>query len=160
MATGFLNSPHMPLRSHENILVFGGTIYYPQLTTGHRPYRAITGTTNRHTIRDKNIGGVLQINDGTRHPRSVQLFQNETGFHPTQKPVALYDYLIRTYTQPGELVLDFCCGSGTTAVAAQKINRRFIAGDQSAEYVAIARKRLAEPYTLDFMTILEQQEVG
>lgn len=68
--------------------------------------------------------------------------------HPTQKPVALFEYLIKTYTQPGEIVLDFVCGSGTTAIAARKTGRDFICGDMTLEYVELARKRLqdTDPY--------------
>ena len=72
----------------------------------------------------------------------------EKRFHPTQKPVALFEYLIRTYTQPDEIVLDMTCGSGTTAIAARKCGRQFICGDLSVEYVEVARKRLqnSDPY--------------
>jgi len=139
MATGFLNTPHMPLRAHENIVIFGGSIYYPQFSIG-QPYTATTGTQERGTIRDKRISGVIRHNTGYRHPRSVFRFQNQIGLHPTQKPVALYEYLINTYTQPGELVVDFCCGSGTTAVAARNLSRRYIVGDLSEEYCTIARE--------------------
>lgn len=68
--------------------------------------------------------------------------------HPTQKPVALFEYLIRTYTQPGEVVFDPVVGSGTTAIAARNAGRNFICGDSSEEYVQVARDRLALPYTL------------
>ena len=147
-ATGFLNIDHKPLKAHENILIFadGLTTYNPQMTTG-KPYKAVTGEKPRNTIRDKNIGGAVRINDGTRYPRSVQFFVNDIGLHPTQKPVALFEYLIRTYTQPGELVLDPCIGSGTTAIAARQTGRHFIGGDITLEYVNIARARLAKPYT-------------
>ena len=85
----------------------------------------------------------------TNYPMSVLHFPNgnNKSLHPNQKPVALFEYLIRTYTQPGELVLDPCVGSGTTALAARNTGRHYICGDSSAEYVAIARARLAEPYT-------------
>lgn len=152
MATGFLNTPHMPLRAHENIAVFGGSVYNPQFATG-TPYTATTGTQARDTIRDKSIAGVVTNNTGYRHPRTVLKFANETGLHPTQKPLDLYQYLIRTYTQPGDLVLDFCAGSGTTALAAATLNRRYITGDTSAEYCAIARKRLSA-YTVDMFEVL------
>jgi site-specific DNA-methyltransferase (adenine-specific)/modification methylase len=78
--------------------------------------------------------------------------------HPTQKPVALFEYLIRTYTQPGELVFDPTCGSGTTAVAALHTGRRYIVGDTDAGYCEIARKRLAEPYTPSFLDAIEAVE--
>lgn len=149
MGTGFLNAPIMPLKTHDNVLTFYGTSgsFNPVLGVGV-PYRAKTGIQPRDTIRDKNIAGVLRQNTGTRHPRSVIIFENETGLHPTQKPVALFEYLIRTYTRPGDLVFDPCVGSGTTALAARNCGRDYIVGDCSPEYVAIAQKRLDAPYTL------------
>lgn len=156
IASGFLSAKYRPLREHENILVFsaGASIggangglpmpYYPQFTKGEsystNPKSDPTSIYNKHHC-------VPTVNNGTRYPQTIVAFDNERGSHPTQKPVALYEYLIRTYTQPNEFVVDFCCGSGTTALAARNLNRRFIAGDQSAEYCAVAEKRLTEPYT-------------
>ena len=158
--TGYLNANRQPMKNHESVIVFakGEHYYNPQKQKGI-PYRATSGAVGGF-VGDKTVGGYLTVSDGDRFPLSVISFDTDTGYHPTQKPVALYEYLIRTYTQPNDLVVDFCCGSGTTAVAAQQESRRFIAGDQSAEYVAIARKRLAQPYTLNFMTMLEAQGVG
>jgi site-specific DNA-methyltransferase (adenine-specific) len=89
------------------------------------------------------------INTGERYPTDVLEFPSESDtIHPTQKPVALFEYLIRTYTQEGDTVLDMTCGSGTTAVACVRSNRHFICGDLSEEYVNLARNRLAstDPY--------------
>ncbi len=77
----------------------------------------------------------------------------ERGVHPTQKPIALIEYLIRTYTQPGELVFDPFAGSGTTAVAARQTGREYIVGDSSAEYVDVMRERLGKPYTLPMLEL-------
>ena len=66
------------------------------------------------------------------------------GLHPTQKPVALYEYLIRTYTNEGDTVLDFCMGSGTTGVAAMRSNRKFIGVEKDADYFAISERRIRE----------------
>ena len=78
---------------------------------------------------------------------------NNVSVHPTQKPVALFEYLIRTYTQPGELVFDPTAGSGTTAVAARQTGRDYIVGDSSAEYVDVMRERLGKPYTLPMLAL-------
>lgn len=85
-------------------------------------------------------------NTGTRYPSSVQKFSNGNNgnVHPTQKPVALFEYLIRTYTNEGELVLDNCIGSGTTAVAAINTGRNFIGIEREPEYCEIARQRMAD----------------
>lgn len=159
MATGFLNAPHRPLRAHENILVFfeKSGIYNPQMGEGE-PYIATTGTKPRDTIHDKNIAGIVTHNSGDRFPRSVIEFNNDTGLHPTQKPVDLFAYLIRTYTRPGELVLDPTCGSGTTAIAARNEGRRFICGDSDPGYVQIARDRLAQPYTMPMFASVPTEE--
>jgi site-specific DNA-methyltransferase (adenine-specific) len=146
--TGHLNAMRAPLKAHENIVVFAALqgMYNPQFVKGE-PYRATSGAAGDY-IRDKSTAGHLTINDGFRFPRSVQFFNKETGYHGTQKPVALYEYLIRTYTNPGDLVLDPFSGSGTTALAARNTGRRYIAGDLDAGYCEIARRRLAEPYTV------------
>jgi site-specific DNA-methyltransferase (adenine-specific) len=151
MATSFLNANRQPLQAHESVLVFcdSGTNYTPQMTEGE-PYstRPHVNVSPRGTIRDKTIRDLGIINSGTRHPRSVITFENQTGLHPTQKPVALFEYLIKTYTREGDIVFDPCAGSGTTAIAAMKTNRRFICGDITPEYVALARQRIAtcDPY--------------
>lgn len=153
--TGYLNANRQPMKNHESVIVFaqGEHLYIPQKRKGE-PYRATRGAVGGF-VRDKTVGGYLTVNDGDRFPLSVLDFDSETGHHPTQKPVALFRYLIRTYTQPGDLVVDFCCGSGTTALAAREEGRRFLVGDTSPDYVAIARNRLALPYTPSFMNLLD-----
>lgn len=143
--TGHLNAKKMPLKEHENILVFYKRLptYNPQ---GIKPYGKITtrgvGTSNY----GKFDSDTLQEN--TNYPRSIQLFKSEGGkYHPTQKPVALFEYLIRTYTIEGEVVLDNCIGSGTTAVAAINTGRQFIGIEKESEYVAIANERIAKAQT-------------
>lgn len=87
---------------------------------------------------------------GYRFPKSIIRFNNSNRIdtdHPTQKPLELFEYLIRTYTQPADLVCDFCCGSGTTALAARNLNRNYIVGDITPQYVEVARRRLAQPFT-------------
>jgi site-specific DNA-methyltransferase (adenine-specific) len=144
----FLNANRQHLKRHENILLFadGLNTYNPQMTDG-KPYRA-TSSAAGETTRDKTVAGWQTINNGLRYPLSYQYISSESGKHPTQKPVALFEYLIRTYTQPSDVVFDPCVGSGTTALAARNTGRNYIVGDNSAEYVAVARERLAAPYTL------------
>jgi site-specific DNA-methyltransferase (adenine-specific) len=146
---GFLNANKQPLKRHENILVFcdASGAYTPQRSSG-KPYKAKRGGAALQVVNGgrANIVGHETINDGWRYPTTVLRFANETGIHPTQKPVALFEYLIRTYTQAGDVVLDCCMGSGTTAVAARQCGRHFVGCDSSPEYVHLARERLAQPW--------------
>ncbi|UYL94019.1 DNA-methyltransferase [Geobacillus phage vB_GthS_PK3.6] len=142
--TGFLNAKKMPLRRHEDILVFykKQPTYNPQFSIG-KPYKI----KRRHYT--PNYGRQIAnetVSDGRRYPTSILEIpqKREKGGHPTQKPVALFEYLIRTYTNEGEVVLDNCIGSGTTAVAAINTNRQFIGIEREAKYVEIANKRIAE----------------
>lgn len=148
LATGYLNANRAPMKAHESILVFSkqAANYYPQKTAG-KPYRATSGAVGGH-VRDKTVGGYITDNDGSRYPRSVIRFPSaENPEHPTQKPLNLYEYLVTTYTKPNDLIVDPFVGSGTTSIAAMMTNRRFIVGDITPEYVAIARNRLAQPFT-------------
>lgn len=140
--TGHLNVSKAPLKAHESALVFseGLSDYQPQFAAG-LPYRATSGAAGGY-VRDKNTANHLTVNDGVRWPRSVLKFNNETGLHPTQKPVELFRYLIRTYTREGDVVFDPCAGSGTTAIAAAIEKRLFIVGDSSDEYVSVTQERL------------------
>lgn len=144
-ATGFLDAPRKPMKQHESILVFSEqrAPYYPQMTKGAPYVSGMNGGSTNYGYFKR----VQTVNDGERYPKSVIEFNIEKGLHPTQKPIGLYEYLIRTYTQPSDLVVDFCCGSGTTAVAARNLGRQWIACDTSDNYVKMARKRLAMPFT-------------
>lgn len=150
-ANNFVRCNREPQKLHENILVFSerDTKYFPILSEG-KPYKF--NKTNPRLVKMRASGGktkgVSGVNNGHRHPISIIRFPIGPKVHPTQKPVALFEYLIRTYTQPGELVFDPCCGSGTTAIAARRCERHFVCGDSSPEYVAIANERLqnTDPY--------------
>jgi site-specific DNA-methyltransferase (adenine-specific) len=144
--TGYLNANRQPMKNHESIIVFaaGAHNYYPQKRKG-AAYRATSGSVGGF-VRDKTVGGYLTVNDGDRYPLSVLEFDSETGLHPTQKPVKLFEYLIASYTQVGDLVVDPTCGSGTTARAARNTNRRYICGDTTLEYVLTARDSLRLPF--------------
>lgn len=150
----FANANRHPMKAHENILIFSqyATVFNPQWWYS-TPYKVKNGK-RKNSI--EGLGGgdspkkhrpeTISV-DGRRYPLSIIESRINTGLHPTQKPVALFEYLIRTYTQPGEIILDPCVGSGTTAIAARNTGRQFICGDKEFEYVNIARERLAKPYT-------------
>ncbi len=141
LATGHLNAHMRPMLEHESILVFsdGNEVYLPQ---GIRAY----GRMNRRGGNGDNYGpsGLLNLQEYTAYPRSILDFNVHRSInqHSTQKPIALYEYLVRTYTNEGDTVLDFCFGSGTTAVACMNTGRRFIGGDNSQEYVDVAVRRI------------------
>ena len=142
--TGFLNAKKQPLRNHESILVFyqKQPTYNPQMRAG-KPYLAKTGAT-----KSKNYGKQRDVHtsctDGLRYPLTVVKMTRGNTIHPTQKPVALFEYLIRTYTNDGDTVLDNCAGSGTTAIAAMNTNRKYILIEKDAAYCDIIRRRIAE----------------
>jgi len=155
-AGNFVLANYQPLRVHEDICIFGNfktsyTIsknknYNPQMVKGE-PYSR--GKVNNVKWNGRNVkcGHIHNNKDGLRCPRSIIKFNkvNDGGiFHPTQKPVALFEYLIKTYTDDNDLVLDNCIGSGTTAVACLNTNRNFIGIEKEPEYVKIANKRITE----------------
>jgi site-specific DNA-methyltransferase (adenine-specific) len=141
-----------PLKIHENILVFGGKNYNPQKTdvVGKiRDQRLEKEKINRNDGAVTPKGAIKYADDydpSKKYPVSIQYFPNhrekEEVFHPTQKPVALFEYLIKTYTNEGDLVLDNCAGSGTTGVACKNLNRNFILIEKEPEYIDIINKRL------------------
>ena len=148
-ATGHLNSKKMPLKAHENILVFYKKLptYNPQKTTGHTPVHSYTKHTDDGTNYGKTKVGISGGGSTERYPRSVLKFSKDTqkiSLHPTQKPVALLEYLIKTYTNEGDLVLDNCMGSGSTGVAAINTNRKFIGIEKDDNYFEIARNRIEQ----------------
>ena len=143
--TGFLNAKKHPLKNHENVLVFYArtTTYNPQMRAGFKPYTCAQGKT-----KSKNYGsqtGALTVSDGSRYPLTVLDFQRDGHkVHPTQKPVALMEYLIKTYTNEGDLVLDNTMGSGTTGVACGNTGRGFIGIEKDPKYFEIACQRIRE----------------
>ena len=145
-AGGFLNAKRMPLQAHEDILVFYKQLptYNPQFEEG-KPYTkiAVTNGDGRNYGNFDRVGQV-SVNEGKRYPRSVVKFSNDNhgSLHPTQKPVPLLEYLIKTYTQENETVLDFTMGSGSTGVACVNTNRNFIGIEMDENYFNIAEKRI------------------
>ncbi|WP_213708082.1 DNA-methyltransferase [Klebsiella aerogenes] len=144
-ATGFLNAKKQPLRAHENIEVFyrRQPTYNPQFTHGHE-----RRTSKRKTVNSECYGKALTLTkyDSTsRYPRDVQFFSSDkqTGnYHPTQKPLALVQYLIETYSNPGDTVLDFTMRSGTAGVACQQTERNFIGIEKDAAIYRTACQRM------------------
>ena len=142
-AAGFLNAKKMPLRKHENILVFYKHLptYNPQgLIKLDEPIQE-EGSANRngknYGVADKSF-----IRTHTNYPTDIITFSKDSGYHPTQKPVDLLEYLIKTYTNEGDLVLDNCMGSGSTGVACVNTNRDFIGMELNEEYFKIACERI------------------
>lgn len=145
-ATGYLNAKKMPMRAHEDVCVFyrKPPIYNPQMVAG-APYNK--GKAHRPTDVYGEQKSVLVKNDtGLRYPRTVQYFKTAESegkvLHPTQKPVSLMKYLIETYTNEGQIVLDNTMGSGTTGVACVKSNRSFIGIEMDKNYFDISVNRI------------------
>ncbi len=152
-ATGFLNAKRQPLRNHESVLVFsyGPAVYSPVMLNGYEP---IHGAESRasSSCYGEHKGARTEPGATRRFPKSVLHFSvvnndSPERLHPTQKPVALFEYLIRTYTEEGAIVLDNCLGSGTTARAAIRSGRRYIGIEISEEYCQLARKQIYEDQT-------------
>lgn len=141
--TGVLNAKKMPVRKHEDIAVF-----YSRQPTYNAQGLVRKGTITRQGGASDNYGDRSSsdyLQEWTNWPRDVLEIASEGGtVHPTQKPVALMEYLIRTYTDEGGTVLDNCMGSGTTGVACAQTGRRFIGIERDPGYFAIAQKRIAE----------------
>jgi len=141
-ATGHLNANIMPMQAHENILVFykKRPKYNPQKTIGHKPMNTYTKTLetqNRSSVYGECKTELSGGGNTKRYPRSVILFPKDiqtSSIHDTQKPVALYEYLIRTYSDEGDWVHDSCIGSGTTLRACEKTNRNCIGFEISNEW--------------------------
>ena len=134
MGTGFLNAKYVPMKNHENILVFyqEHPTYNPQMRKGE-PYKCKKGSASTN-YANKNTD-VVTISNGERYPLTILRFDRDRdAFHPTQKPVDLLRYLVKTYTNEGDTILDNCMGSGTTAVACIKEKRHFIGFELNKEY--------------------------
>lgn len=146
---GHLNAKKMPMRAHENVLVFYKKLptYNPQKTTGHK--RKVARTTYTRVDEGKSCYGKEirdTLYDSTeRYPLDVQLFSNadqSNKLHPTQKPLSIMEYFVKTYTNAGDTVLDNCMGSGTTGVACVNTGRNFIGMELEPEYFDIATQRI------------------
>lgn len=142
-ATGHLNCKKQPMKAHEDIVVFYDGLYFPQKTEG-KPYKPNGGKSKKDNYGD--FAAVREGSvDGSRYPRTVLQFPHEPKpVHPTQKPVGLMEYMIRTYTFEGQTILDNTMGSGTTGVACMNTGRNFIGIERDPAYFAIAENRIRE----------------
>ena len=162
--TNFMNAHYCPLKITEDICIFGNgatsyvksgenLIYNPQFTEG-KPYKITSGNQkdNSAVVRGgkggrKDVGGYTTESDGKRYPKNLIKFNRDKDkVHPTQKPVALLEYLIKTYTNENDLVLDNCMGSGSTGVACVNTNRNFIGIEKDDKYFEIAKNRIEKYY--------------
>ena len=154
-ASNFAQAKYAPMKEHEDVLVFakGKVNYYPikeeRQGSGAERVKHSFSEATRHKSGDfvgAMNGEFNEMADELRYPSSVQEFNNrasgDRGLHPTQKPVALFEYLIKTYTNEGDLVLDNCAGSGTTAIACINTKRNYILIEKEEEYVKIAEERI------------------
>lgn len=151
--TGFLNSKKQPLRNNEQISVFyqKQPTYNPQMRMGFKAYKIKKGGLTDNYNKDSK-DEILTKSNGERYPLNTLYFtRDKNKQHPTQKPVALMEYLIKTYTDENEIVLDFTMGSGSTGVACKNINRNFIGIELDDKYFKIGTKRVEEHLkTLDY----------
>lgn len=153
--TNFLMVNYQPFRVHEYIYIYSkGRVskgkrvamkYNPQKTKG-KPY-VITRGKGEFEFKGNTPKGTTVNKTGERHPITVQKFHQERGLHPTQKPVTMMEYLIKTYTDENDLVLDFTMGSGTTGVACRNLNRDFIGIELDKDYFEIAKNRIYDNQT-------------
>ena len=159
LSAGFVHAKNMPLKKHEIISVFslGSMGHKSTLKEKRMNYnpQGLTYKKQQHNNALKKFGGVVGkrpsqkdsfVSEWTNYPVSVLEFASETGMHPTQKPVALFEYLIKTYTNENNLVLDNCMGSGTTGVACQHLNRNFIGIELDEGYFNIAKQRIEKAH--------------
>lgn len=152
-ATGFFNAKKQPMRCIEDICVFykKQCLYNPQKTENHKPINSYTKylkTVNKTQVYGKCTQELSGGGNTDRYPRQLLTYSSDKQtcyLHPTQKPLKLMEYLVKTYTNEGDLVLDFCMGSGTTGIACKNLNRRFIGIEIEKKYFNIAKERLNSP---------------
>jgi len=145
-ASGYLNSKKQPLRAHEDIVVFyrKQCTYNPQMTNGV-PYDKGTAVRDTEVYGEQTKAVHVISKSGLRYPRSVQYFktaESEGKYHPTQKPVSLMEYLINTYSNVNDIVLDPCMGSGTTGIACKNTGRQFIGIEKDPDYFKLTQTRI------------------
>lgn len=144
----FAHVRYRPLNTHEYVLVFspkGRPTYNPQMTDG-KPYTQKRLQQSVKGIAD-NMGRHTTTSDGKRYPKSILRVEGMAQrhiIHPTQKPVSLFEYLVNTYSNPGETVLDTCMGSGTTAIACELTGRNWIGFELETDYIGMTNQRVLE----------------
>ena len=155
--TGNLNTKRMPLKAHESVLVFANkkAPYYPIKTQAPEHLIDKRKNVNPTKVKDggayngsKGFVNIRKKDDGTRYPTTIQKFKNpnNNSLHPTQKPLELVEYFIKTHSNENDLVLDNTMGSGTTGVACVNTNRKFVGIEKDEEYFEIAKNRIKESY--------------
>ena len=148
---GFLNAQKQPMRNHETILVFGQpgfrdkATYNPQKTPGGRKAGVVNKNNNANIYRLE--GGYTRVADGLLHPCSVLSFGHDRGsnqktYHPTMKPLALMEWLVKTYTDEGDVIIDPFMGSGSTGLACARLGRRFVGIEREPKYFSMAVERV------------------
>lgn len=143
----FAVSKFRTMKYHESVLIFckNKETYNPQMTIGKPNHSVGNGIRKKNNETGANTRIVKNKIDGLKHPKSVLKFNREPRpIHPTQKPVALFEYLIKTYTNEGELILDNCAGSGTTAIAAINTKRKYVCIEQDKTYFDLMNKRIQD----------------
>ena len=150
-ATNYVQARKRPLKYHEDIVVFAKKqhTYNPQMRKGFKPYKKTQKENydkDKSVFKDTRAPGSVSVSSGERFPSTVIEFSNPNNksIHPTQKPVALFEYLIKTYTNENETVLDNCMGSGTTAIACINTNRNYIGFELDEEYYKASLDRIEE----------------
>lgn len=146
---GFQVAKYRPMQEHEHVLIFaknGSRVNYnPIKEILDKPTKQVRKSNNGSSLSSPLKYSDERVSEyDSRYPTSIKKFNRDKGLHPTQKPVALFEYLIKTYSNEGDVILDNCIGSGTTAVAAINTNRNFIGIEREPEYVAIANQRIAD----------------
>ena len=154
LTSGFLNAKRQPLRRHENIAVFykKQPVYNPQFTAG-KPLHGKGTAYKTKELTNNNYGSFAATEDHRKgstekYPASILRFPKphpSMSAHPTQKPTELFEWLIKTYTNEGDLVLDSCIGSGTTVLACINTNRNYIGFEIDERYFSIAREKITQP---------------
>jgi len=152
-SAGFIHAKNRPLKKHELLSVFSlGSMGHKSQCGDRRMIYNPQGLKRKITIRKNGVSGTTigkrpshkdnNISEYSGYPNSILDFKNDRGFHPTQKPVALIEYMIKTYTNAGDIVLDNVAGSGTTGVACQNTNRKYILIEKDKKYIEIIKERL------------------
>jgi DNA modification methylase len=138
--TNFLNAKRQPMRLFEDIIVFNSRTYYPIMIKRDKPIKGYA--TKSSTNSDIKLDKTTRVYSHKYPTNKIEFKKLKGTIHPTQKPVELMEYLIKTYTKENETILDFTMGSGTTGVAAKKINRQFIGIEKNEKYFKIAKNRI------------------
>lgn len=169
LVSGHLNAKRMPLRRHEDILVFyqNQPVYHPQMSIGTKCHSVGKAAGKRRKNTDnsnRNYGDfqVVQTQGNLKYPHSILSFQKpypSVCQHPTEKPVALLEYLIRTYSDPGDTVLDFCMGSGSTGAAAMKLGRQFVGCELNPKTFQTAKQRITSTISQPNLFSMERNAI-